>query len=116
MAGECGNVGSSTSRDRSVAEESTCSSPHAKEDQEATRMSQDREAERKREDFYTRVDPGVTGETARKNTCDVLRTPPLTPDWDAQKKAAVRTAKSDVPIKSDPLGNAIVGGLAAGVI
>ena len=116
MAGECGSVGSSTVRDRSVPEESACASPHPSEDREAARISQDRAAEQKREDFYARVDPGVTGETARKNTCDVLRTPALTPDWDAQKKASVRTAAIDRPLQKDPLGNALIAALAGGAL
>jgi hypothetical protein len=121
--GVCGVGGGVARRDQDQDEAPVCRVPSSKEDEAAARVASDRDAEQRRDDLVSQAGPSRAGASDRHATCASAKTEARTNDWTpaeknaaAQRAAAARTALSDRPIQSDPLGNAIVAGVAGGVV
>jgi hypothetical protein len=107
----CTNA-SRTARNYS-SNDAVCQSDTPREDQEARRLEREREAARKL-DAYVAAHEG--GMCSKSGASQAVAGGLATPDWTAQQKAAARTAKTDRPIESDAVGNALIGVVAGGVL
>jgi len=118
MTERCAGVSQSKVNEWSKDEERSCETP--KEEPEAARMRRDREAEARQNTWISCGDHDAGMSRSGMSTRGQAPNASVPTDADkrlaANARKAEETRKLDRPIESDPIGNAIPGLLAGGIV